>query len=197
MDVQQARPVPRSPRDIEELKAITQRATEKSRKSAEAQVQRQKARDTKLASLGGKPIPVTRKRTLQTLETKWRGLLSEKLANVTIAAWEAKERGQVWNLVEKYTGEIVLDALCYLVEQWDEIRTRMLKGRGGVPSVGFLLRFHEVLVVESQMWTEYRRVKKQVDDWYGGDPYKPDPPAELYDRYLKLRKDMADLGLPI
>jgi len=40
-------------------------------------------------------------------------------------------------------------------------------------------------------------VKKQVDDWYGGDPYKPDPPAELYDRYLKLRKDMADLGLPI
>lgn len=188
-----------SPRELvpERLAGIVAEASARARKSAEAQLQKAKARESKLASLGGKPIPVTRKRQLDFLENKWKELMETRFAGTQIAAWEGKERGQVWNLVEKYTGEIVGDALQYLVEQWDEIRTRMLKGRGGVPSVGFLLRFHDVLVVESQRWTVYRDVKKQVDDWYGDDPYKPDPPQELYQRYLALRKEMADLGLPV
>ena len=60
-----------------------------------------------------------------------------------------------------------------------------------------MLRFHDVLVVESQLWTEYGNVKKQVDEWYGDNLYKPAPPAELNDRYLKLREAMSDLGLPV
>lgn len=190
-------PVSSRPRVPEHLAEIVSQASERGRKVAEAQLQKAKARETKLASLGGKPIPVTRKKQLTTLENSWKELMEARFPGTQIAAWEGKERGQVWNLVEKYTGEIVGEALHYLVEQWDEIRTRMLKGRGGVPSVGFLLRFHDVLVIESQRWTEYRHVKKQVDDWYGGDPYKPNPPQELHLRYLALRKEMADLGLPV
>jgi hypothetical protein len=188
---------PAAPRVPERLAGIVAEASARGRKIAEAQLQKAKARESKLASLGGKPIPVTRKRQLEALENKWKELMEARFDGTQIASWEGKERGQVWNLVEKYTGEIVEDALQYLVERWDEIRTRMLKGRGGVPSVGFLLRFHDVLVVESQRWTVYRDVKKQVDDWYGDDPYKPDPPQELYQRYLALRKEMADLGLPV
>lgn len=179
-----------------DLQAIIDKASSDSKKRLEAQLQKAKAKEAKLAALGGKPVPVTRKRQLQTLEDHWRTLMKDKFSGVHIAPWEGRERGQVWNLVEKYTGEIVQEALSYLVEQWDEIRTRMLKGRGGVPSVGFLLRFHDVLVVESQLWTEYRRVKKQVDDYYGGDVFKPDPPEPLNSQYKKLRKEMADLGLP-
>lgn len=186
-----------APRNPDNLAAIVKQAGERGRKVAEQQLQKAKAREVKLASLGGKPIPVTRKRQLTSLENQWKELMDKRFPGTQIAGWEGKERGQVWNLVEKYTGEIVEHALQYLVEQWDEIRTRMLKGRGGVPSVGFLLRFHDVLVIESQRWTEYRQVKKQVDDWYGGDPYKPNPPQELHQRYLALRKEMADLGLPV
>jgi len=185
------------PRVPERLAGIVEEASARGRKAAEAQLQKAKAHEAKVASLGGKPIPVTRKRQLTSLENQWKELMEARFSGTQIAAWEGKERGQVWNLVEKYTGEIVGEALHYLVERWDEIRTRMLKGRGGVPSVGFLLRFHDVLVVESQRWTEYRHVKKQVDEWYGGDPYKPNPPQELHQRYLALRKEMADLGLPV
>jgi biotin operon repressor len=177
--------------------ATLDKYTAEGKKRAEAQMQKAKAKEAKMEALGGKPVPVTRRKQLQTLEKTWCSLMEDKFQGVRIAPWEGRERGQVWNLVEKYSGEIVQEALSYLVERWDEIRTRMLKGRGGVPSVGFLLRFHDVLVVESQLWTEYRRVKKQVDDYYGGDVFKPDPPEPLNSQYKKLRKEMADLGLPV
>jgi len=190
-------PPPPPPAAGGNLTAVVEQAQARSRKVREQQVKKAEAKEAKIRALGGKPVPLSRKKQLQTLEETWRFLMEDKFPGIQIAAWEGRERGQVWNLVEKYTGEIVKEALQYLVERWDEIRTRMLKGKGGVPSVGFLLRFHDVLVVESQLWTEYRHVKKQVDDYYGGDPYKPDPPEPLNSRYEKLRKDMADLGLPV
>lgn len=189
-------PVP----EVEERVSLLERiAQEAKRRGIEARTQaqgRERRLAQKKANLAGAPVPLTQKGLFAELEKMWLGRMRERFPGVTIAAWAGKERGQVKQLIEKYGGAVAKQALDYVVSRWDDIRARFLKGKGGVPSIGFLLRFHDTLVVEAQRRGEWLQVKEEWERWQVQHPSDPYPPVDLETRYQRCKKDVDGLGLP-
>ena len=177
--------------------AIIEAAKARQRRAAESKMKKVREREAREAALGGNPVPLSRKKQLQEWEILWKDLMASRFPDIQLAPWGAKERGQVWQVAEKYETKIVTAAITYLVEQWDSIKARMFKNRGGVPSVGFLLRFHDVVAVESQLWSDFKIVKSQYDQWFNENPNEPYPPQELEERFRKIREQVKDLGFQV
>lgn len=176
-----------------ELQAVVDRAKAASKAAATAKLAVQARKDRNAANLAGKAPAGTQKAAMERLEGTWRSLMAGILPDVTLARWGGKERGQARQLVDKYSVDIAEGALRYLVLEWGPIRARFLKSSGGVPSLGLLLRCHDVLVVESQRWVAYYDTKLAVDAWWQANPDGVQLPQELDDRWRRLRKEMAGL----
>lgn len=95
-------------------------------------------------------------------------------------------------LHEKYDGKVVTDGLKYVLVCWGDISERMFKKSGGSPTLGFLLRFHDSILVQSQTWIEYWRLKVIVDE----ASRKKTKVTEAEDRaWQKVLQDARRLGI--
>jgi hypothetical protein len=132
---------------------------------------------------------------LDALEPVWVGGLRAGWPDVDFAAWGPAERGQIDWLLERYSGEVVEQALRYVVGQWTAIKTRMFKGQGTFPSLRVLVKLHDVLVPEAQRWNEISSVKHEYDAWFAANPNAMVPPQDLGGRYDAVKNEMKALGL--
>ena len=76
---------------------------------------------------------------------------------------------------------------------WEKIKERFKRVKG-LPTVGFLLKFHDALIPEAVKFSSVFEVKEEWDAWWRDNPDK-DPPEELERRFEKHSKDMESLGL--
>lgn len=207
VSVARAVPVPRMPQDtpesspaaqdrFERLTAIVALATEQGKASRTTQMAQDAKKAQRMANLGGAPVPLGIRRELQQIESSWTSMMQARFPGVKLAAWAGKERGQVKLLMEKYGGPITRLALDYVVSYWDDIRNRFFKGKGGVPSIGFLLKFHDVIVIEAQRRSEWLKVKEDWERWHTQNPSSPYPPPELEAQFQRCKRDVEGLGLP-
>lgn len=143
---------------------------------------------------GGGSSVSTRKQ-LKKLEAMWTEGIREMLPDVTVAAWGGKERGQARQLLEKYDGNIVETGVDYVLREWDSIRDRFLRGRGVVPTLGFLLKFHDSLIIEAQLWNEFRKAELEWKEFFRKNPGSLYPPADLEKKYKAAKKKFEALGL--
>lgn len=124
--------------------------------------------------------------------------LREKYPKVPVVKWNAdgnaKARGQVYRLVDMYGGEATIEAVRYVVGNWDSINERFFKKITGPPHVGALAAMHEPLFRESALWSEHREVMEEWDEWYRKNPMKS-APDELKERYEVARQALSALGL--
>jgi hypothetical protein len=182
-------------RTPEGLRKLVEEQSARSKQHAEEQLQKLRKREQMSDNLQGKVRPPGKRQLLKQLENTWQELMAEKFPSVRLAAWGPKEFGQTSDLVEKYSGTDIDHALHYVVEQWDSIQARLLKNKGTFPTVGFLLRFHSVIVPEAQTWITFKNYKKQVDEFYIAHPTEPYPPTELDNAYQEARKAIERMGL--
>ena len=190
---------PIEPEPVDRVSTLERIAAEAKKRGMEARSAAQLI-DRRLAqkkqNLAGSPVPLSQKKVFADIEEMWLAKMRERFPGVTIAAWGGKERGQVKQLLEKYGGVVAKTALDYVVSRWDDIRARFLKGKGGVPSIGFLLRFHDTLVVEAQRRSEWLQVKEEWESWQIQHPSDPYPPEDLEARFQRCKRDVDGLGLP-
>jgi hypothetical protein len=179
---------------LEGLEDVVEGAKKKSKAQTEANAKRAKKREQAKKNLEGGAVPPARAKQLKALENLWRDLMEVHQPKLTIAKWGGKERGQAWQLVEKYDGKIVQDALRYVVENWESIRKRFFKGSGGKPTVGLVLRLHDSLVIEAQTWSEHQGTISEWEQWFRDNPHDL-PSSDLRARYERAKKDLQGLGL--
>lgn len=176
--------------------ASIQEAILKSRAQREQNLQRLRVREQREQNLKSDgPKSLSRRRLLKRFEEIWLTEMRDRFPGIQFAGWEAKERGQMDQLTEKYSGEVVEHALRYVVRRWDKIQARFLRGKGGMPSLGFLVKLHDVLVPESQRWAELSVVEKEWEDWSKANPNDLYPPDDLKERFTKAQKELEALGM--
>lgn len=174
---------------MEEARKAAEPAKAKADKEREKRMKRKLARDAKRLNFEGEaPKGFTKE-----FERLWRELLQERLPGYELAAWGSKERGQLKQLVEKYNGKIIADALRYVVENWEAIRSRIFRGRAGHPTIGMILKLHDTLVVESQTWAKNIEVIKEYEAWSKANPHRR-APKDLKTRYRKAKAEVEAIG---
>jgi hypothetical protein len=135
------------------------------------------------------------------LEGIWLKEVRAKFPSVTFTSWAGKERSQTNELVEKYGEEITGLSFLYVVRNWEALSTRMFKGKGGVPSIGMILKLHDSLVVEAQQWTKIRQVQEEVSRWKASNPAQQQGyfgatlPQELVERRRAVEPLAKTLGI--
>ena len=184
------------PDDFEQRKEAAARRLEATRaqhkKAKEAKLKRKRDKEQRRENLGGsKKIP--RQRTLRALEEQWRAGLDQLYPNLVVAAWAGKERGQVWQIVEKYGVDLSQLIFKYFLANWETLCQRLFKKKS-VPTVGTVLYFHETLALEAQQWSKFSEIEEEFkakvdpEDMFSADP-------ELMSRYAEARQEMVDLGI--
>lgn len=177
------------------LQQTVDAAKARARSVAQASSDKNRKREKNLANLQGKVQPVGKRKQMEQIEAQWRSALHDKFPELALAQWAGRERGQVQMLIEKYGGPLAGLSLDYVVKNWEIIRGRFLKGTGGVPSVGFVLRFHEVLVAEAQQWTAVKIVQAEIEQWQRENPSIPVLPHELSSKARSLAPTAKALGI--
>jgi hypothetical protein len=184
------------PDDLDHRKEAAQRSLEaskaKHKKAAEDKLQRKRQKEQRRENLTGEQ-KLSRQRTLRVLEKQWREGMDTLYPNLVVAAWAGKERGQVWNLIEKYGLEITQLTFKYLLANWEMLCQRLFKKKS-IPTVGTVLYFHETLALEAQQWEKFAKVEEEFRSQV--DPENMfDAPPELLTRYAEARQEMVDLGI--
>jgi hypothetical protein len=182
----------RSLSDIE--LAAKERATA-ARQANFAKAQRRKQATANLNSDGLSSAPPNVRASLKEAEDAWRSEFSRRYPKLTNPAWTAAERGQVRELLTKYDGKTVVTAVRYVIREWDRISTRYLKGQGGFPGLGILVKLHRTLFAEAETWAEHANTLDEWRIWFEKNPDNPYPPAELEERYTLAKKELAAIGL--
>jgi hypothetical protein len=144
------------------------------------------------------------------MERSWRDEMVKLYPGLQVAPWGGKESGLLNHLLEKYSSEVVAQALVYTVRFWELIKARYFsaKNGAGVPSLAWIVSSHQGLCIEVQQWMAYRtaeseyqeaveRGKAQMtedefDPWGTLSGSKVD--KALSDRYHSLRDVMRRLG---
>lgn len=184
------RPVSSSPDRMSNLNEVMERAKAKTKASNEKRLQKALERDKRLANLAGSDVPVQQKKSLAAVSRAWSEELHSKYPDLVFAEWGPKERGICRNLLEKYPCQVTLTAVRYVIRRWDDIEARFFKRTGGVPTLGFLVRFHDTIFLEAQRWEGLSKVQEEWDRWFRENPGKH-PPSELVDRYQKAKVAMT------
>jgi hypothetical protein len=133
------------------------------------------------------------KKDLRKLAGRWRDGMYELFPDVQVAKWGGKEMGQVGKLVELHGAEVVGISLDYVQREWGSIKQRFLKGKGSYPSVGLLLRFHDVLCLEAQKWQKIRADLEAGRKWLKDHPDELYMPDELDRRFTKAEEEYKAL----
>jgi len=143
---------------------------------------------------GSKLTPEQRKR-LKKCEGLWLSGMRARWPDATFAAWSGKERGQCTKLLKLYPGDLVGQALSYVITNWDAIKERLFRGKGSFPTVGMVLRLHDVLVPEAETLGKALAVRDEYKQWFKDNPNSLYPPDDLEARYNAVKPDLEALGL--
>lgn len=142
------------------------------------------------------PLEEPQRTPLSQLSHVWRAEMSETFPDVPVPKkWGMKEYGQAKLLLERYDRDQVEVAMVYAIRNWEALRQRLFKGSGGpTPSVGVILKLHEVFFPESVVWAEHGRTVEEYEAY--GSPNTPRP-SELFKRYAEAVKRLKDLGITV
>jgi hypothetical protein len=172
---------------VEDLRRVEEaavaRARAEGRRRFGTRLDEDQGKRRKSENLSGKPVSLPDRAQLRRFEEIWCVGMRRAFPDLEIAKWGPAERGKARNLLQKYSGPVVEQALDYLISEWPSINERILKGRGSVPSLGLLLKVHDILVPEAQRWAGNADVLREYEQWFKDHPNDPYPPDELERRY--------------
>ena len=126
-------------------------------------------------------------------------LVKNRDETLPVARWNAdgnaKARGQVCRLVDMYGGQATIDAVRYVVGNWDAINERFFKrGVGSPPNFNLIASMHESLFREAAIWSKHRGVLEEWEAWFRDNPMKL-APDDLKERYNGAQQALVALGL--
>jgi hypothetical protein len=156
-------------------------------------------RETNKKNLEGAPPEADTWADLKRLWKIWEELVSESFA--APPSWIAKKgdivgRKQAEKLLGMYGYERTRLAVTYAVRSWDTIGARFFKtGNSPVLNIGFILRFHEQLFRESELWSRHETVLEEWATFWRDNPKATRAPAELRTRHDVAMKELSSLGL--
>jgi AraC-like DNA-binding protein len=165
------------------------------RAAREEKLAKTRDKEIKEQNLKGGVVSLSRTKILKRLEARWMQEMADRFPGLKFATWGPKEKKQAYDLVEKYGGEIIEYAVQYLIREWERIQARYLKGKGSVPGLGFLLKFHDSLVPEAQRYGKLLAIREEWQGWFKQHPGDMYPPGDLEKRYQEARRDLEALGL--
>jgi hypothetical protein len=180
--------------DQSRLDAITAASKQRLLKHRSEQVAKKEKKARLKENLQGQTETISTKKFLDHLQVQWREDLKARWPEFDFARWEPKERKQLKEMIQLYSGPVVEYALHYMVRQWDQINDRFFRGKGSFPRIGTLRKFHDALIPEAQQWEKVRTVRDEYDAWCKEHPHDL-PPPELKARYSQAEKAMEALGL--
>jgi hypothetical protein len=132
---------------------------------------------------------------VRVLEKRWADLMKGAFPDIVTASWGGKECSQAAQLLGKYGFDVTGLSFDYVVMNWETIGSRSFKGIGGVPSVGFLLSRHEVLVAEAQQWTKIRDFQVEHRAWRQANRLAMVLPQPLETQRRALQQAAKTLGI--
>jgi len=180
---------------VDEAGAVSKAAFQEARrKRASAQLKASADKQAKMANLQGKPMSVSKTQQLARCQDIFVGGLRERAPTFDFPPWGPKDKSMCWDLIEKYDGPRIEQALRYLITEWDSINLRLFKKSGGLPTLRVLVKLHDTIVVEAHQYAGYAEVKAEYDKWMKDNPNQFYPPKDVSDRYEKAKKQMASLG---
>jgi len=175
---------------LEKLQAET---SERQKAAREKKMRKRRTREAKQDNLKG--VGAAKTPGITALEKVWYAEWAEAFPTLDAAKWSGKEFGQCKQLMEKYDAFLVKVAFEYIISCWPTVRDRVFKGRGTAPTLGTLLRLHDVFFPEAQKWVELRKAKDNYEHWFQKNPNNPYPPPELEKRYQDAQEGLKALGL--
>ena len=127
-------------------------------------------------------------------ETVWRRTQSVVFPDLILGNWCAKEWGMLKELISRYDEQTVLIGIGYVLKNWNSIRLRFLRDKPGIPTLGFLLRFHESLVPEAMKWSRHENLRQQrVELMKSGGNL----PTEWRTQWTKSCQELKTLGFDV
>lgn len=102
-------------------------------------------------------------RELLRLEERWFEGVRQFWPDTEFAAWGPREYGQVRGLLGRYSHDVVELLLEYASWGWRAINARYFKGAGTVPTVGMVVKMHDLISPEAQRWGPYREAHKRYE----------------------------------
>lgn len=166
------------------------------RRSEQAAAESKKAQgllNLKGSGPGGLTPHATAK-VINNVEKVWREEMAIVFPGLTIVVWDSVQRGQAKNLVAKYGGHSTIAAVQYVVREWNAINEKYLRGKGDLPTIGFILKLHERIVPLAEQWSQHATILEEWKKYQRENPYG-EPPTELETRYQVARKALDKLGL--
>lgn len=184
---------------VEAVKAAMEEAKKRTSatvaKNADKKLSRLRTVEVKRSNLSGKTRSLDKQRQIKHCEEIFLTALREKWPTITFGAWSVKEFALCETLIGRYSPELVEQSLVYMVDQWDSIRDRVLRGRAGFPSLALLNGISSSIFPEAQRYTEVVDIKREYDAWYDEHPEDmAGPPPELRAKYERVKKELAALG---
>jgi hypothetical protein len=142
---------------------------------------------------GESPKPVTYARAVAAIEEVWMAEMAKHHADTPVAPWDAQRRGQAAKLAESYGSEAV-DAVRYVVQHWTTVSEKMLGKPGDVPTIGFVLRFHDRIVPAAVALKKHAAVIEEHRAWVAAHPIDL-PPTDLERRYNEAKTELEKIGV--
>ena len=181
--------------------AVRVRAAKRSRKSEEVVPADTEQEPVTVSGKSGlsREQAIARRELMDRLYTIWNVGFAEHLPGVFVAKWGPMERGQLDGLLRNYNEDLVALGLRYLCANWVGIRSRFFKGRGGVPSLGLLVRCHTTLMPEAQLWEKADRAREDLRAWMRDHPDSLTTPSELQkrcDETADIFRSLGAIGAP-
>lgn len=96
------------------------------------------------------------------LERVWEEYLHDLYPNIIPASWGTKEKAQARKLVSQVGQEVAERTVLYALRNWHSLNRRVFRGKGGVPSIGFILGYAQTLTVEAQLWWRLIEAKEAL-----------------------------------
>lgn len=180
---------PVSPVDdrMQELHFAVEKAKERAKESNTRRLRRAMEKDQRRQNLEGSATPLSLRKSVSVIQNTWKEEMAAHFPDITFGPWAAKERKLCKDLVEKYSCQLTLTAIRYVIRRWGDIEERYFKRSGGFPSIGFLVRFHDTMFPEAQRWEKVAAIEEEWDRWFRENPGKR-PPSDLRRKYQSLKE---------
>jgi hypothetical protein len=170
------------------IDAVIGAARHKAKTQVSENARRAQAREQRMANLQSKGPPKVRGWAQRLWREVWEPNFRELFPEVEVPKWEVKELGMLNKLIspEKgygYSKDVVEKGVMYLVCQWRTIHGAFFpkKSTLGVPTLGFLVKFHDQILVQAQQANlssvtiqaqrELEAAQAALDAWDEANPY--------------------------
>lgn len=178
-------------------KAVRQ-AKENERRRAEKQARARDRADQSRRNLQGDGtgrMAPDERRAVKQIERLWQAEMRSVYPDVTTVKWSGKERGQVQVLLRDSGSSLLVEnGVRYVVRNWQTLKDRYLKGKGGYPGLGFLVKFRTSLLPEAELWAKHAEV---LDEYEAAKRKAKNPysiPSELRARYQEAKRALEQIS---